>query len=79
MFFEFLIFEYFSFLWTFIGTKSLRSSLTYAQCQSNLLLEEVRQKKSNFTVLRKQFDNLRSFLQQQINSIDYAHICSINF
>ena len=24
----------------------------------------------------KEFDNLRTSLQQQINSIDYAHICS---
>ena len=35
-----------------------------------------RQKKSNDRVLRKEFDNLCSSLQQQINSIDYAHICS---
>ena len=26
--------------------------------------------------MRKEFDNLRSSLQQQINSIDYAHSCS---
>ena len=26
--------------------------------------------------MRKEFDNFRSSLQQQINSIDYAHICS---
>ena len=50
-----------------LTNKSLRSSLIYAQCQSNLLLEEIRQKKSR--VLRKEFDNLRSFLQQKINSI----------
>ena len=48
----------------------------WPHCQSNLLLEEIRLKKSNIRVLRKQFDNLRSSLQQQINSIDYAHICS---
>ena len=26
--------------------------------------------------MKKEFDNLRSSLQQQINSIDFAHICS---
>ena len=59
-----------------LANRSLRFSLTYAHCQSNLLLEEIRLKKSNVRVLRKEFDNLRSSLQQQINSIDYAHICS---
>ena len=41
-----------------------------------LLLEGIRLKKSNVRVLRKEFDNLCSSLQQQINLIDYAHICS---
>ena len=59
-----------------LANRSLRFSLTYVHCQSNLLLEEIRLKKSNVRVLRKEFDNLRSSLQQQINSIDYAHICS---
>ena len=59
-----------------LANRSLRFSLTYAHCQSNLLLEEIRLKKSNVRVLKKEFDNLRSSLQQQINSIDFAHICS---
>ena len=59
-----------------LANRSLRFFITYAHCQSNLLLEEIRLKKSNVRVLRKEFDNLRSSLQQQINSIDYAHICS---
>ena len=58
-----------------LANMSLRFSLTYAHCQSNLLLEEIRLKKSNVRVLKKEFD-LRSSLQQQINSIDFAHICS---
>ena len=58
-----------------LANRSLRFSLTYAHCQSNLLLEEIRLKKSNVRVLRKEFDNLCSSLQQQINSIDFAHIC----
>ena len=59
-----------------LANRSLRFSLTYAHCQSNLLWEEIGLKKSNVRVLRKEFNNLHSFLQQQINSIDYAHICS---
>ena len=59
-----------------LANRSLRFSLTYAHCQSNLLLEEIRLKKSNVRVLKKEFDNLRSSLQQQINSIGYTHICS---
>ena len=59
-----------------LAKKSLRFSFTYAHCQSNLLLEEIRLKKSNVRVLKKEFDNLCSSLQQQINSNDFAHICS---
>ena len=61
-----------------LANRSLRFSLIYAQCQSNLLLEEIRLKKSNVRVLRKEFDNLCSSLQQQINLIDFARICSEN-
>ena len=53
-----------------LANRSLRFCLAYVHCQSNLLLEEIRLKKSNVRVLRKEFDNLRSSLQQQINSID---------
>ena len=53
-----------------LANRSLRFSLTYAHCRSDLLLEEIRLKKSNVRVLRKEFDNLC------FNSIDYAHICS---
>ena len=55
-----------------LANRSLRFSLTYAHCQSNLLLEEIRLKKSNVRVLKKEFGNLRSSLQQQINSIDFV-------
>ena len=60
-----------------LANRTLRFSLTYAHCQSNLLLEKIRLKKSNVRVLKKEFGNLRSSLQQQINSIDFAHIFSI--
>ena len=59
-----------------LANKPLRSSLTHAQFQSILALEKIRQKKSNVIILRKKFGNLRSSQHQQINSIDYAHICS---
>ena len=54
----------------------MRFSLTYAHCQFNLLLEEIRLKKSNVRVLKKEFDNLRSSIQQQINSTDFANVSS---
>ena len=47
-----------------LANGSLRFSLTYAHCQSNLLLEKIRLKKSNVRVLMKEFDNLPSSLQQ---------------
>ena len=58
------------------ANRSLIFSLTYGRCQYNLLLEEIRLKKSNVRVTKKEFDNLYPSLQQQINSIDFAHICS---
>ena len=54
-----------------LANRSLRFFLGYAHCQFSLLFEEIRPKKSNFRVLRKEFDSLRSSLQQQINSNDY--------
>ena len=33
-------------------------------------------KKSDIRVLKKELDSIRSSLPEQINSIDYAHICS---
>ena len=39
------------------ANRFLRFSLTYAHCQSNLLLEEIRLKKSNVRVLGKEFDD----------------------
>ena len=50
--------------------KSLRSILTYAQCQSNLLLQGIKQKKFNVRV------NVRVFRSQGTNLINYTHICS---
>ena len=60
-----------------LANKFVRSSLTYAQFQSNLLLEKIRQKKSHVRNLKKDFDNILSFLQPQINLVDYTHICSM--
>ena len=48
-----------------LANKSLRFSLTFAHCQSNFLLEEIRLKKQNVRILKKEFDNLRSSLLQQ--------------
>ena len=59
-----------------LANRSLRFSVTSAHCQSNSLLEEIRLKKSNVSILKKEFDNIHSSSQQQINSIDFAHICS---
>ena len=59
-----------------VANRSLRFSIAYTHYQSNLLTEEARLNKSNVRILRKEYENLRSSLQQQINSIDYAHICS---
>ena len=59
-----------------LANKFQISSLTYAQCRSNLLLEEIIQTKYNVRVLKKDFDNLHSSIQQQIISIGYAHVCT---
>ena len=52
-----------------LAARYLRFSLTYVHCQSNLLLEKIRLKKSNVRVLMEEFDNLRSSLQQYMNLI----------
>ena len=50
-----------------LANRSFTFSHSYAHCKSNLLLDEIRLKKSNVRVLKKEFANLRSSLQQQIN------------
>ena len=60
-----------------VGTKSLKSSRTYQQCQVNLLHEEIRQKKSNIRMLLNVFEFLHSTLQAEINFIDFAHVPSL--
>ena len=40
-----------------LANRSLRFPLTYAHCQSNLSLEEIRLKKPNVRVLKKELDN----------------------
>ena len=47
-----------------LANRSLRFFLGYAHCQSSLLFEEIRLKKSKVRVLRKEFDNRHSSLQQ---------------
>ena len=57
-----------------LANRSLRFSLTYAHCQSNLLLEKIRLKKSNVGALKKEFDNLRP---QSSNQIQQKKFCNL--
>ena len=47
----------------------LKFSTTYKQCQSNLLREEIRQKKSTVRILQKEFTSLRASLQNELNLV----------
>ena len=47
------------------------------QCQLKLLQEEIRHKKSDIRVLKKEFNSSHSSLQHQISFIDFAHVSSL--
>ena len=46
-----------------VANNHLTFSTTYKQCQSNLLNEEIGQKKSTVQILQKEFTSLKSSLQ----------------
>ena len=62
-----------------VANNHLKFSTTYKQCQSNLLREEIRQKKSTARILQKEFTSLKSSLQNELNLIDFAHVSTLFF
>ena len=62
-----------------VTNNHLKFSTTYKQCQSNLLREEIRQKKSTARILQKEFTSLKSSLQNELNLIDFAHVSTLFF
>ena len=60
-----------------LANKKLQDSLTYKNCQSNLLITEINLKKSHLRVLRKEFYLLRSELKSVLNCIDFVYVCSL--
>ena len=62
-----------------VANNHLKFSTTYKQCQSNLLREEIRQKKSTVRILQKEFTSLKSSLQNELNLIDFAHVSTLFF
>ena len=62
-----------------VANNHLKFSTTYKQCQSNLLREEIRQKKSTVRILQKEFTSLKATLQSELNLIDFAHVSTLFF
>ena len=60
-----------------VSSHYLKASLTYRQCQLKLLQEEIRHKKSDIRVLKKEFNSSHSSLQHKISFIDFAHVSSL--
>ena len=60
-----------------VANNHLKFSTTYKQCQSNLLREEIRQKKSTVRILQKEFTCLKASLQNVLNLIDFAHVSTL--
>ena len=60
-----------------VSSHYLKASLTYRQCQLKLLQEEIRHKKSDIRVLKKEFNSSHSSLQHEISFIDFAHVSSL--
>ena len=62
-----------------VANNHLKFSTTYKQCQSNLLREEIRQKKSTVQIQQKEFACLKSSLQNELNLIDFTHVSTLFF
>ena len=66
-----------NFLYFRVSSQYLKAFLTYRQCQLKLLQEEIRHKKSDIRVLKKEFNSSHSSLQHEISFIDFAHVSSL--
>ena len=60
-----------------LANKKLQDSLTYKNCQRNLLITEINLKKSRLRVLKKELYLLHSELKSVLNCIDFVHVCSL--
>ena len=60
-----------------ISSQSFKVSLTYRQCQLNLLQEEIRHEKSDIRLLMKEFNSSRYSWQHETSFIDFAHASSL--
>ena len=60
-----------------LANKKLQDSLTYRNCQRNLLTTEISLKKSRLRVLENEFYLLHSELKSVLSCIDLAHVCSL--
>ena len=58
-----------------VSSHYLKPSLTNRQCQ--LKQDEIRHKKSDIRVLKKEFNSSHSSLQHEISFIDFAHVSSL--
>ena len=58
-----------------VCSHSLKTSLSYKQCQLKLLQVEIRHKKSDIIVLNKEFKTSHSSFEHKISFLDCAHVC----
>ena len=56
---------------------SLYLKVSYRQCQLETLQEEIRHKKSDVRVLKKEFNTSHSSLQHEISFIVFAYVSSL--
>ena len=56
---------------------SLYLKVSYRQCQLETLQEEIRHKKSDVRVLKKEFNTSHSSLQHEISFIEFAYASSL--
>ena len=57
-----------------VSSHYLKASLTYRQCQLKLLQEEIRHKKSDIRVSKKEFNSRHSSLQHEVSFIDLCKL-----
>ena len=59
-----------------VSNEHLRSSTMYTTCQTSLLEEEIRHKKSSIDLLTAELTSIKEELQTTMNAIDFSHVIS---
>ena len=60
-----------------LPNNNLRNSITYKECQLQLLNQEIKDKKTIISRQKKEFDKIKKGIKVEISYLDFAHVCCL--